>query len=63
VELGALFLNYKEGKVIQLTLKELGHPQPATSVHYDNATTAGISNNTIKRQQSRSMEMIFFLGQ
>ena len=24
-ELGALFLNYKEGKVLRLTLEEMGH--------------------------------------
>jgi hypothetical protein len=27
-ELGALFLNCKEGIIVQLTLEELGHPQP-----------------------------------
>jgi hypothetical protein len=46
-ELGALFLNYKEGIIFQLTLEELGHPQPRTPVHCDNATTVGITN-TIK---------------
>lgn len=29
-ELGALFLNAKEAKIMLLTLQELGHPQPAT---------------------------------
>jgi len=56
-KLGALFLNCKEGIIFQLTLEELGHLQPRTPVHCDNATTAGIANNTIKRQRSRSMEM------
>jgi hypothetical protein len=49
-ELGALFLNCKEGILFRLTLEELGHPQPRTSVHCDNATTVGIANNTVKRQ-------------
>jgi len=49
-ELGALFLNCKEGIIFRLTLEELGHPQPRTSVHCDNATTVGIANNTVKRQ-------------
>jgi len=31
VELGVLFLNIKEGRIFQLTLEELGHPQPPTS--------------------------------
>jgi len=56
-KLSALFLNCKEGIIFQLTLEELGHLQPRTPVHCDNATTAGIANNTIKRQRSRSMEM------
>jgi hypothetical protein len=59
-ELGALFLNLQEAKVIRLVLAELGHPQPPTPIHIDNTTTVGIVNNTIKRQQSRSMEMRYF---
>ncbi len=59
-ELGALFLNCKEGKVIRLILAELGHHQPPTPVHCDNATATGIANNTVKRQRARSMEMRFF---
>jgi hypothetical protein len=59
-ELGALFLNAKEAKIMRLTLHELGHPQPPTPIHIDNSTTVGIVNNTIKRQKSRSMEMRYF---
>ncbi len=50
-ELGALFLNCKEGIIFRLTLEELGHPQLRTPVHCDNATTVGIANNTVKRQR------------
>jgi len=57
-ELGALFLNCKEGMIFCMTLEELGHPQPKTPVHCDNATAVGIANNTVKRQRSRSMEML-----
>jgi hypothetical protein len=59
-ELGALFLNCKEGMIFRMTLEELGHPQPRTPVHCDNATAVGIANNTVKRQRSRSMEMRYF---
>ena len=38
----------------------MGHPQPKTPIHCDNATTVGIANNSIKRQRSRSMEMRHF---
>ena len=47
-ELGALFLNAQEAKVIRLVLTELGHPQPPTPIHINNTTTVGIVNNTIK---------------
>ena len=59
-ELGALFINCKEGTIIRLILEELGHPKPATPVHCDNKTAAGIANDTVKKQRSRSMEMRFF---
>jgi hypothetical protein len=59
-ELGALFLNAKEAKIMRLTLEELGHPQPATPIHINNSTTVGIVNNTVKRQKSRSMEIRYF---
>jgi hypothetical protein len=48
-ELGALFLNAQEAKVIRLVLEELGHPQPPTHIHIDNTTTVGIIKNTIKQ--------------
>ena len=59
-ELGALFLNCQEGMIFRLTLEDMGHPQPKTPVHCDNATAVGISNNTIKRQRSQAMEMRYF---
>jgi hypothetical protein len=59
-ELGVLFLNRQEGMIFQLTLENLGHPQPKILVHCDNATAIGIANNTIKRQRSRAMEMRYF---
>jgi hypothetical protein len=61
-ELGTLFLNCKEGMIFRLTLEKLGHPQPKTPIHCNNATAVGIANNTVKCQQSCSMEMQFFLG-
>ena len=48
--------------IFEQTLKDLGHPQPKTPVHCDNATAVRIANNTVKRQRSRSMEMRFWIG-
>jgi hypothetical protein len=47
-ELGALFLNCKRATIFQLTLEEMGYPQPPTPVHSVNLTAVGITNNTIK---------------
>ncbi len=59
-ELSALFLNCKEGIIFRLILEELGHCQPRTPVHCNNATTVSIANNTVKGQWSWSMEMRYF---
>jgi hypothetical protein len=59
-ELGALYHNCQTGIIFRLTLAKMGHPQSKTPVHCDNTTAVGISNNTIKRQHSRSMELRFF---
>ena len=45
---------------MRLTLRELGHPQPPTSIHYNNTKVTGIANSTIKRQRSRSMKIRYF---
>jgi hypothetical protein len=59
-ELGALFHNCQTGIIFRSILKDMGHPQPRTLVHCDNATAVSIANQTFKRQWSRSMEMRFF---
>ena len=59
-ELGTLFHNCQTGMIFWQTLKDLGHPQPKTPVHCDNAMAVGIASNIVKLQQSRSMEMHFF---
>ncbi len=59
-KLGALFHNCQNGIIFQKTLADMGHPQPKTPVHCNNAAAVEIANNTIKRQRSRSMEMVFF---
>ena len=51
VELGALFLNAKGEKTMRIILQELINPQTLTPIHCNNATTTGIVNGTVKRQQ------------
>jgi hypothetical protein len=40
-EIGAVFINAKEGAVLRTTLEELGHPQPPTPLETDNTTATG----------------------
>ncbi len=54
------FHNCQDGIIFRQTLANLGHPQPRTPVHCDNATAVGIANNTLKRQHLQSIEMWFF---
>jgi hypothetical protein len=48
-EIGAVFLNAKEGAVLRTTLEELGQKQPPTPMETDNTTATGYSNGTIKQ--------------
>ena len=59
-DLGTLYHNCQTGIVFSQTLKAMGHKQPKTPVHCDNATAVGIANNTVKWQRLQSMEMRFF---
>ncbi len=59
-ELGMLFHNCQTGITFRSTLKDMGHVQPKTPVHCNNATAVGIANSTVKRQRSHLMEMRFF---
>ena len=43
-DLGAFFLNAMETKITCLALKEIGHPQPPTSIHCD--TTTSVASST-----------------
>jgi hypothetical protein len=51
-EIGAVFINAKEGAVLRTTLEELGHTQPHTPVEMDNTTATGYINGTIKQKRT-----------
>jgi hypothetical protein len=59
-EIGALFLNAKEGVNIRNILKEMGHPQLATPMQTDNITVYGILRGTCKQQRSKAIYMRFY---
>jgi hypothetical protein len=61
-EIGALFLNAKEGTVLRTTLEELGHTQPPTPLQTDNTTSTGYRNGTIKQKRTRAIKSVNWLS-
>jgi hypothetical protein len=59
-EMGALFLNEKEGVNIWNILRETGHPQPTTPLQTDNTTTHAIIRGKYKQQRSKAIDMRFY---
>jgi hypothetical protein len=59
-ELGALFLNAKEGKYLRQILTKMGHPQPRTPIQTDNTMAEGVINNKILQpKRTKVMDMRF----
>jgi hypothetical protein len=58
-EIGAVFINAKEGAVLRTTLEELGHTQPTTPMEKDNTTTTGYINGTIKKNAQKPWTCAF----
>jgi hypothetical protein len=59
-EIGAVFINAKEGAVLRTTLEELGHKQLPTPMETDNTTATGYINGTIKQKRTKAMDMRFY---
>jgi hypothetical protein len=59
-EVGACFQSAQSGAPIRVTLTELGHIQPPTSLRTDNSTAFGILHETIKQKRSKSMDMRYY---
>jgi hypothetical protein len=60
-EIGAVFINAKEGAVLRTALEELGHTQPPTPMEKDNTTATGYTNGTIK-QNAQNPWICAFIG-
>jgi hypothetical protein len=59
-EIGAVFINAKEGIVLRTTLEELGHNQPPTQMETDSTTVTGYSNGIIKQKRTKAIDMRFY---
>lgn len=58
-ELAALFYNAREAVPLRITLEELGHPQPSTTITTDNATAVGLTTGIMTPKRSKMMDMRF----
>ena len=56
-EFGAHFHNGQEAELIRTNLHEMGHTQPATPMQTENSVSNGITNNTVRQKQSKSMDV------
>jgi hypothetical protein len=59
-EIGAVFINAKEGAFLRTTLEELGLKHPPTPMETDNTTAAGYIHGTIKQKRTKAMDMRFY---
>jgi hypothetical protein len=60
-KLGALFYNGKDAAMLQTTLEDMGHPQPATPIQTDNACDSSIANDgSIKQCSSKAIDIQFY---
>jgi hypothetical protein len=59
-EIGAVFINAKEGAVLRTTLQELGHLHPPPPLETDNTTTTCYRNGTIKQKRTKTIDMRFY---
>jgi hypothetical protein len=59
-EIGAVFINAKEGAVLRTTLEEWGHKQPPVPMEMDITTAKGYSSGTIKQKRTKAMDMRFY---
>ena len=58
-ELGALYINAKKAVPMRITLEEMGHQQPMTSMQTDNTTALGVATNNVQPQRTKAMDMRF----
>ena len=58
-ELGAIFITEKELVPMSQTMIEMGWPHTPTPIQTDNSAAAGLVNDTIIVQKTKSVDLIF----
>ena len=58
-EYAGMYTNAQDATVDRQTLIDLGHPQIATNMRYDNTTAGNLANRTAKVKRSKAIDMRF----
>jgi hypothetical protein len=58
-ELASLYIMARKAVYIRIILEELGHAQPPTPLHIDNAMADGVINGKVQPKQTKAMYMRF----
>lgn len=58
-EYAATFINARKACALRQTLSDLGHIQGPTPISVDNKCAQGLANDTVKRRQSKAIDMRF----
>ena len=58
-ELAAMFYNSREAIPLRITLAEMGHKQPPTTMTVDNSTAHGLTEGAMIPKRSKAMDMRF----
>jgi hypothetical protein len=61
-EIGAIFINAKEGAVLRTTLEELGHPQPPTPMETDKTTPPQVTEMAQLKKNAQKQWICAFIG-
>ena len=59
-ETGISFVTGRYVIILRSTLEEIGHPNPITKLFMENMAADVITNNTMKQQKTRAMNMQYF---
>ena len=58
-EIGEMFINTQEAIPQQMTLVEMGHPQPRTPMQTDNYAAYSVVTNNVQPRITKAMDMRF----
>ena len=59
-EIASAFENGQDATVLQRTLQEMEHQQPATPAQLDNTTATSFAHGALKQKRTKSIDMKYY---